>query len=561
VAGEIEKKQAAEAQGSPQPSWNVLVVDDEPDVHEATKLAMKRRMWRKRAFDIKSAFTGREARDLLMEGDYRNRLQVVLVDVVMETKFAGLDLCRFIRSELPRSVRIILRTGQPGSAPEERVINDYDIDYYFAKTEATPDRLFTAIRACLRSAQDLETLLAFSTQLRSFTTALQTMANRDDLMRFMRIGLDFLELKHSARIVFVADIDSPDPASGSQLPEAALVRKAHEMKFEGNKIHSGTSLGLTSQLFVLNFVVAVADSTEPPVRCGFVIDPRSTMHGLHSDLLLFIQNWTVAMSGLLLQVRIAREKALKERMQLERLTSLTNMVTGLAHKINTPLGVAHTSNFMLKELADELDKSPVRDQISGVLSDIRETTNLLNRNLTRAGELMNSFKQLSVTQLSDECMSTELSTVVNDVIETIPHPDEIAIHVTCAEASTPWTGYPSRLAQVISSVLQNAVRHAYRDKLSGTIDVRLLAEEKTYRIEVEDYGCGIPAETLPSLFEPFAVWRGSSDAGLGLAVANNIVTGVLRGEITCKSSVGSGSKFTIRFPRVVEPADESRRSL
>src|SRR5262249_7538269 len=135
--------------------WNLLIVDDDPDVHSATRLALKRKIWRKRPFNLKSVYSAKEARQLLSEGDYKSRLQVAIIDVMMESRTAGLDLCRYIRTALPRSVRIILATGQAGIAPEERIINDYDIDYYMAKAETTPERLYTAVRACLRSSQDI----------------------------------------------------------------------------------------------------------------------------------------------------------------------------------------------------------------------------------------------------------------------------------------------------------------------------------------------------------------------------------------------------------------------
>ena len=97
--------------------WRILVVDDEPDVHAVTRIALKRRQWQKRGFDIVSANSAAEAKQLL--NDQTRVFHVILVDVVMEEDDSGLMLCRLIRKTCPSSVRIVLRTGQPGKAPEE----------------------------------------------------------------------------------------------------------------------------------------------------------------------------------------------------------------------------------------------------------------------------------------------------------------------------------------------------------------------------------------------------------------------------------------------------------
>src|SRR5262249_55004285 len=149
-------------------------------------------------------YSAREAKELLAKD---NRFQVAIIDVVMETQTAGLDLCSYLRSEFPSSLRLVLRTGQPGVAPEERIINEYDIDSYLAKPEVTPERLYATLRSCLRSSQDIETLIAFSKQLRSFTSALQRISTDAELEIFMNEGLRFLELKHQVGVKFVKSVD------------------------------------------------------------------------------------------------------------------------------------------------------------------------------------------------------------------------------------------------------------------------------------------------------------------------------------------------------------------
>src|SRR5215207_2385228 len=136
--------------------WKVLVIDDDPAVHDGTRFALYDYALNGQGLDFASAYSAAEGRDLLRA---HPDAAVVLLDVVMETETAGLDLVDFIRNDLKNeTVRIILRTGQPGQAPERRVIVDYDINDYKAKTELTADRLFTTMTAALRSYQQLQRL-------------------------------------------------------------------------------------------------------------------------------------------------------------------------------------------------------------------------------------------------------------------------------------------------------------------------------------------------------------------------------------------------------------------
>lgn len=136
--------------------YGVLIVDDEPDVHSITKLSLKSFRQDGRPLSFVSVHTGAEAVQAMRE---RDDIGLVLLDVVMETQTAGLDACRAIREQLGnRFVRIILRTGQPGVAPEKQVITDYDIDGYLAKTETSSVRLFTAVRTALKAYSELMAL-------------------------------------------------------------------------------------------------------------------------------------------------------------------------------------------------------------------------------------------------------------------------------------------------------------------------------------------------------------------------------------------------------------------
>jgi len=133
--------------------WKILIVDDEPEVHAVTKLALNDFNFLGRGLKFYSAFSGEEAKRLI---DEHPDAAILLLDVVMETDDAGLQVARYIREEADNHfTRIILRTGQPGQAPERTVIVNYDINDYKSKTELTAQKLFTAVMSSLRSYRDI----------------------------------------------------------------------------------------------------------------------------------------------------------------------------------------------------------------------------------------------------------------------------------------------------------------------------------------------------------------------------------------------------------------------
>ena len=139
----------AEVTEEQQASWTVLIVDDEPEIHQITLMALRDFSFMQHKLQFISAYSAAEARHILATN---KDIVLILLDIVMESDDAGLVLVRYIREQLQNQlVRIILRTGQPGQAPEHRIVLDYDINDYRAKTELTVQRLTTSVVSALRS--------------------------------------------------------------------------------------------------------------------------------------------------------------------------------------------------------------------------------------------------------------------------------------------------------------------------------------------------------------------------------------------------------------------------
>ena len=171
-------------QSKPLPPWKLLIVDDDEGVHAVTRTIIEDISFDQRGFLCLNAFSGEEAIKLYREN---SDIALILLDVVMETEHAGLDVVRYIREkEQDKTVRIILYTGQPGQAPETRIIKDYDINDYKVKSMLTSQGLYTAVISAIRTYRDLRLIEH----------------QRDDLRQAMAEA----QVAHKARYQFLANI-------------------------------------------------------------------------------------------------------------------------------------------------------------------------------------------------------------------------------------------------------------------------------------------------------------------------------------------------------------------
>lgn len=564
--------------------WNILVIDDEDDVHAVTRIALKRKLWHQKPFHVVSAHSAEQALAMLRSADCPP-FQVALVDVVMESPTAGLELCRYIRANCPNSLRIVLRTGQPGAELEESVLNEYDIDYYLSKSEVTAEKLFSVIRACLRSSQDISTLLAFGRQLRSFTRALQSVTSVPDLLVFMDEALSFLEAKFDASIVFVHDLQAGEPQSeaaslrhgNAPLHVLTALEAAYARRCALFTLQPGSEFDLPSNHALMLFGGLPSEAHVPQVLGGLHIAMNTNVISgkvsadFAADARIFLENWIIAHNTLRLQQQVAAERMLREKMYVERLESIAHMVASLSHEINTPLGVASTANSMIQMLVGQL-RTAQGAEAEGLGADLDESCALLSKNIIRAHNLIRSFKQLSVGQLSDQRVRADVTSVVRDCIDSMS-PELRAKKIEIAISSAPgedliWDGFPGHLSQVFINLFQNSIRYAYPQGQGGKVDVRIERvprdPEAALRIAVRDHGPGIAPTVRKRIFQPFVTTGiGQGGTGLGLAIVHNIVVNVLRGRIELEDPDGGGARFVIELPAVVprhndEPAVEAR---
>lgn len=243
--------------------------------------------------------------------------------------------------------------------------------------------------------------------------------------------------------------------------------------------------------------------------------------------------------------------------QSEKLASLGQIVAGVAHEINTPVGIALTTATTLgeevKSFAAVVDSGQVpRARFVHFLERVREGAELLCANLTRAGILVQSFKQVAADQVSSErrvfamdVWARELLTSLQPVLRRSGH----TVTLSCPPGLMVDT-YPGALAQVLTNLAMNAITHAFSAGAAGKISLEI---EKfgadMLRIVFADDGRGIAPEHLGRIFDPFfTTARNRGNTGLGLHIVFNLVTGPLEGKIDVASRPGEGTRFTLIMP-------------
>jgi signal transduction histidine kinase len=258
------------------------------------------------------------------------------------------------------------------------------------------------------------------------------------------------------------------------------------------------------------------------------------------------------------------KQALEAEAEIERHRTLTQMVAGVAHELNTPLGITNTAVDMIgkrinrPEVAALFEGTPQTRQL---LDNILEATGLAQRNIERAHKLIQDFKKISVYQLVDTPQTEELAALVESTVALFRINARLAkLNIEIEDRLLPkqeWLGYPGYLTQVLLNLLTNVERYAYDPAVGGQVDIVLTGDDTaytpTFTVTVRDFGRGIPLEEQDKVFEPFyTTGRAKGGTGLGLAIVHNIVTIALKGSIHLQSQPGQGTAFQITFPQRVD---------
>jgi signal transduction histidine kinase len=257
------------------------------------------------------------------------------------------------------------------------------------------------------------------------------------------------------------------------------------------------------------------------------------------------------------QALLQLQEAQSELVRKEKLASLGQMVAGVAHEINTPLGICVTAtSHLVQELKltrEELAAGEMtEDSLEAFFDVVDQSLRIMTTNTQRAAALVRSFKQVAVDQSSDDIRSFNLGTYLNEVLLSLQpklkgRPIEVAID--CPKDLL-LESFPGAVSQIVTNMVVNSLMHGFERDQPGHITIQAALDGDDVVFDYGDDGAGMDAQTLAKLFDPFfTTKRGSGGSGLGGHILYNLATNVLKGSLRVESSPGEGLRYHLRFPR------------
>jgi signal transduction histidine kinase len=552
--------------------WKIAIIDDEPAVHDGTRFALGDYQLNGQGLEILSAYSAAEGRQLMRS---HPDVAVVLLDVIMESDTAGLDLVEFIREDLKNdTVRIILRTGQPGHAPERRVIVDYDINDYKAKTELTADKLFTALTAALRGYQQLQRMVETRHGLEIIIEAASTLFDFKSMQRLAEGVLTQIASLLNADCAGILVLREPQNShetfsvlAGSgcysrfvgtdvsqmlehdlrHLVEEAFTRRQHEFSSRRSVLYIKTLSG-REVVVVLEAARHLSDTDRALVE-------------------IFCGRLSIAFDNVILYEQLQRSNARLEERVAERTQDLTTanrrlaaqwarlrqansfkseILGTVAHDLKNPLGVILGRTEILKEMiarADALD-----DEAPAQIAQIRDAAN----RLTGMVDDLVADAMADALDITIRREPVDISVLVQEVAEAnrpLAARKEQTITVLAPPNHTAMCD-SDRIREAIDNLVSNAVKYS---PIGGAIDIMVTQEAGNIAVQVRDQGAGLSPEDISRLFGRFQrlsakPTAGETSTGLGLSIVKRIVD-LHGGRITVASAGhAKGATFNMQLP-------------
>lgn len=242
--------------------------------------------------------------------------------------------------------------------------------------------------------------------------------------------------------------------------------------------------------------------------------------------------------------------------QSEKMAALGGLVAGVAHEINTPVGVGVTAASLLDQKTRDIQAlfrggAMKRSDLNDYLEVAGEATGMVLGNLQRASDLIRSFKRVAVDQSSEESRTFKVKEYIQEILLSLrPNLKKTrhTVEVNCAE-DLEITSFPGAFSQILTNFVMNSLTHAFAEGDQGRMTIAVSADRGVLTLAYADNGKGMEPESLAKVFEPFfTTSRSKGGTGLGMSIVYNIVTQTLGGTIYCASAPGQGTAFTITMP-------------
>ncbi len=552
--------------------WKIAVIDDEPAVHEGTRFALSDYRLNDQGLHILSAYSAAEGRELMRK---HADVAVVLLDVIMETDTAGLGLVEFIRNDLKNeTVRIILRTGQPGQAPERRVIVDYDINDYKAKTELTADKLFTTMTAALRSHQQLQRMVETRRGLEIIIEAAARLFDFKSMQRLAEgvltqiasllnadcAGILVLREAQNEQETFSVlagsgcysrfigtDVSEMIDHDLRARVEDAFSRRRHEFTERRSVLYIRTLSG-REVVVVLEAARNLSDTDRALVeifcsRLSIAFDNVS----LYEQLQRANTHLEERVADRTRELMTANERLTAQRTRLRQANEFKSEILGtVAHDLKNSLGVILGRTEILKEMI--ADAGALDEHVKAQIAHIRDAAN----RLTEMVDDLVSDAMADALDITIRREPVDIAALVHEVAEAnrpLAARKKQTIKVTAAPDHSALCD-SDRIREAIDNLVSNAVKYS---PLGGAIDLRVGQESHGVMVEVRDRGAGLSPEDITRLFGRFQrlsakPTAGETSTGLGLSIVKRIID-LHGGRITVESAgPGKGAAFRMTLP-------------
>lgn len=256
-----------------------------------------------------------------------------------------------------------------------------------------------------------------------------------------------------------------------------------------------------------------------------------------------------------------RAEVQSQLLELESMAALGTMMSSLTHEINTPIGVSLTAASFLGDMHDSCFEKLQNEQLKrsefiNYLQESAEASQIIERNMLRADQLIKTFKRLSVDQHSQDIRTFKLCDYVYEVLLSLKPRLKHTPYKFCVDIPTNLVieSNPGALSQLLINLIMNSAHHAFAPGIEGRITIKANIEydttnNKKLLLMYRDNGIGMSSQTIENMYKPFfTLARETEGCGLGMHICNNIVMKVLRGTIDCQSELGKGTEFSIAFP-------------
>ncbi|MCH8537547.1 MAG: HAMP domain-containing histidine kinase [Alkalimonas sp.] len=246
--------------------------------------------------------------------------------------------------------------------------------------------------------------------------------------------------------------------------------------------------------------------------------------------------------------------------ETEKMSSLGQMVAGIAHEVNTPIGLGITASTLMQDKLKVIEsafeeKKLTSSQLARFINEAAENLAIVYRNLERAASLIRSFKQVAVDQSSDSDREFNMLQLINEVLLSLRPNLKKTSHevvISCPEHLV-IESKPGAINQILINLIMNSLIHAFSDKEHGQINITITTDNNDCQIIYQDNGSGVSEHIRKRIFDPFVTTkRGEGGSGLGLHLVYNLVTQALRGKIQLESSIDEGVHIFIEFPVIIK---------